>query len=99
MQIYRGRAEFRRADRGSPWVLAGVVIDHCLWPAGDGVQPIRGRLPDAGLVGWSDVSPVIAPDAPTAAASTLHMARATWPDRARDHVPWSSGRPEDRSEV
>ena len=80
-------------------MLAGVVIDHRLWPAGDGVQPIRGRLPDAGLVGWSDVSPVIAPDATTAAASTLRMARATWPDRARDHVPWSSGRPEDRSEV
>ena len=87
MPIYRGRAEFRRADRGSPWVLAGVVIDHRLWPAGDGVQPIRGRLPDAGLVGWSDVAPVIAADATTAAASSLDVARSTWPDRARDARP------------
>ena len=46
-------------------MLAGVLIDHRLWPASDGVQPIRGRLPDAGLVGWSDVAPVIAPDPTT----------------------------------
>jgi hypothetical protein len=97
MPIYRGRAEFRRADRGSPWVLAGVVIDHRLWPARDGVEPIRGRLPDAGLVGWADVAPVIAPDAPTAAATSLDVARATWPDRARGRVPWASGRREQRS--
>jgi hypothetical protein len=99
MPIYRGRAEFRRADRGAPWVLAGVVIDHRLWPAADGVQPIRGRLPDAGLVGWADLDAVIAPDAPTAAKSALDVARGTWPQRARDRVPWSSLRREDRSEV
>ena len=72
-------------------MLAGVVIDHRLWPASDGVQPIRGRLPDAGLVGWSDVAPVIAPDPTTAAVTSLDVARATWPERARTPVPWASG--------
>jgi hypothetical protein len=88
--IYRGRAEFRREDQGAPWVLAGVILDHRLWPARDGVQPIRGRLPGTGLVGWADVAPVIAPDEPAAALASLDVARATWPDRARTRVPWAS---------
>ena len=89
--IYRGRAEFRRADRGTPWILAGVVIDHRLWPAVDGVQPIRGRLPGPGLVGWSEVTPVIAPDVAAGAAASIEVARSTWPDRDRSNVPWASG--------
>ena len=71
MPAYAARAEFRRAERGAPWVLAGVVIDHRLWPARDGVDPIHGRLPDAGLVGWADVGTVIAPDAPAELVKSL----------------------------
>jgi hypothetical protein len=91
MPAFAARVEFRRAARGAPWVLAGVVVDHRLWPARDGVDPIHGRLPHAGLVGWADVGTVIAPDARAAASASLDVARSIWPDRDRSRVPWASG--------
>src|SRR5262249_59115164 len=57
MRVFHARAEFRRRGPTAPWVLAGVVIDHRLWPARSGVEPIRSRLPEAGLVGWRGVDP------------------------------------------
>jgi hypothetical protein len=92
MPIYHARAEFRRRDRAAPWVLAGVVIDDELWPARDGVEPVRSRLPEAGLVGWSEIeSPIIAGDASSAAAVALEVARDSWPDADRSLVPWAAG--------
>ncbi len=92
MPVFRARAEFRRRDRAARWVLAGIVIDGDLWPARDGVEPIRGRLPESGLVGWSDIeSPIVARDVSTAAAVALDVARATWPDTDRHDVPWAGG--------
>jgi hypothetical protein len=89
---YRARAEMRRRDRGSPWVLAGIVIDGTFWSAREGVEPIRGRLPEAGLVGWSDLhSPIIAADAEAAARVALEVARSSWPDADRGRVPWATG--------
>jgi len=86
---YHARAEFRRKDLGSPWVLAGVVIDHEFWPAVNGVERIRRRLREPGLQGWSDLpSEVLAPDIETAAQVALDVARTHWPKRARANIPW-----------
>ena len=91
-RTYAARAEFRRRDRAAPWVIAGVVVDGRFWPANDGVEPVRGRLPDAGLLGWSELpGPVVATDAATAARVALQLARAAWPARAGRRVPWASG--------
>ena len=91
---YRARAEFRRKDLGSPWVLAGVVIDHEFWPAADGVERIRRRLREPGLQGWSDLpSEVLAPDVQTAADVALEVARANWPERVRVDIPWRDSGP------
>lgn len=88
MQRFRVRAEFRRLDAGSPWVLAGVIVRHGFWPAEPGVEEVRRRLPAPGLVGWADLpSPVLAPDAETAAGIGLAAARAAWPERVRRRVP------------
>jgi hypothetical protein len=92
MRVFHARAEFRRRGPTAPWVLAGVVIDHRLWPARAGVEPIRSRLPEAGLVGWREIdSPIVADDADSAAGIALGVARSRWPGADRDPVPWSSG--------
>jgi hypothetical protein len=89
---FHARAEFRRRDRRAPWVLAGVIVDGVFHPALDGVEPLRQRLPEAGLVGWAELSvPVIAVDEAAAAGIALEVARAAWPARVRSRVPWSSG--------
>ena len=73
-------------------MLAGVVIDGELWPVDDGIERIRWRLPETGLVGWSDLdSPIVAADAASAARVAIDVARARWPDADRERVPWSSG--------
>jgi hypothetical protein len=89
---FTARAEFRRRDRNAPWILAGVLVGGEFWPARPGVERIRQRLPDAGLLGWADLpSPLIAPDAESAAAAALEVAAAAWPARAGRPVPWASG--------
>jgi hypothetical protein len=91
-RAWTARAEFRRRDRRSEWALAGVRLDDRFWPAVPGVEPVRQRLPDTGLLGWAELpSPVIAPTAEEAAAVALDVARAAWPGRVTDLVPFSSG--------
>jgi len=86
------RAEFRRHDRAAPWVLAGVVVDGGFHPVRPGVERLRMRLPEPGLVGWSDLpTAIVAADPATAAAAALDVARAAWPGRVRDLVPFASG--------
>jgi hypothetical protein len=87
---YLARAEFRRRHRNAPWVLAGVLVEGVFWPAQPGVEPIRRRLPETGLLGWADLpAPIIAGDTSTAAAVALQIAVAAWPSRARRAVPWA----------
>jgi hypothetical protein len=94
--VFHARAEFRRRDRSARWVLAGVVIDGDLWPVDDDVRPIRGRLPESGLVGWADLSsPIIAGEVASAAAVAIEVARSSWPDADRREVPWASGTGDD----
>jgi hypothetical protein len=87
---YRGiRAEFRRRSRSSPWVLAGVWLDDRFEPVSPEVEPVRWRLPDAGLVGWVDLpTPVLAADREAALSAALDAARGAWPKRNRLPVPW-----------
>jgi hypothetical protein len=90
--VYRARAEFRRRTRQSGWVLAGVRLADRFWPAEPGVEPIRGRLPDAGLLGWTAIDPaILAPDPAGAARTALDLARAAWPQRARRPIPFAGG--------
>jgi len=90
--VYRTRAEFRRSRRDRPWVLAGVRVAGQFFAAVPGVEAIRGRLPDAGLLGWASIDqPILAPDRTVAAETALEMARATWPDRVRPKVPFAGG--------
>ncbi len=85
-------AEFRRRDREAPWVIAGVTIESEFWPAIDGVEAVRERLPLPGLVGWARLpTPVVAPDVGVAAQVGLDVARARWPERVRATVPYASG--------
>jgi hypothetical protein len=89
---YAARAEFRRRDRGARWVLAGVRIDGVFHPAADGIEPIRGRLPDSGLLAWADIpTAILAPDAATAATVALQVAAQTWPAESRGRAPFASG--------
>ncbi|HEV8699298.1 MAG TPA: hypothetical protein VGQ89_16510 [Candidatus Limnocylindrales bacterium] len=86
---YRASAEFRRASRTSPWVLAGVWIDHVAFhPARPGVEPIARRLPETGLLGWIELPPLVAPGREAAGAAALAAARQAWPDRVRARVPF-----------
>jgi hypothetical protein len=92
MPHFHGRAEFRRRDRRAPWVLAGVIVDDVFRPAVDGVEALRQRLPEAGLVGWAELpTPIVAADDVAAAAIALEVARAAWPERVRAVVPWAAG--------
>jgi hypothetical protein len=88
MPRYRARAEFRRGRLGSPWVLAGVRLQHRFWPARPGVEPVDRRLRNTGPLGWTDLpSPIVAPDVEAAATVALATARAAWPARDRPDVP------------
>jgi hypothetical protein len=92
---YRARAEFRRWSRGAPWVLAGVVVADRFVPVEPGVERIRARLPEPGLVGWAPLpSPIVATSASAAGEPALDVARATWPERLGAPVPFPSGAPE-----
>jgi len=92
MPHFRVQAEFRRRDREAPWVLAGITVDGEFWPAIDGVEPIRERLPAPGLVGWAKLpTPIVAPDPRVAAQVGLDVTRARWPDRVRAKVPYAPG--------
>ena len=96
---YRGvRAEFRRHTRSSPWVLAGVWLDERFEPVSPEVEPVRWRLPEAGLVGWMDLpTPVLAPDRHGALRAGLDAARGAWPERDRLPVPWPFREPTSRA--
>jgi len=73
-------------------VLAGVRIDGVFHPAADGIEPIRGRLPDSGLLAWADIpTAILAPDAATAASVALEVAARTWPAESRGRAPFASG--------
>ena len=92
MRRYRARAEFRRQTSGSRWVLAGVSIGGRFEPAEEGVEQIRGRLPEAGLVAWRDLpDPIVAASVGDALAIALEVARARWPRFANGSVPFPSG--------
>jgi hypothetical protein len=91
VEHHQARAEFRRTSRDDAWVLAGVWIDHVAFhPAHPGVEPIGGRLPDTGLLGWADLPMVIAPSVEGAGEAALKVARDGWPARIRSEVPFAS---------
>ena len=92
MPRFAARAEFRRVSRNAAWVLAGVWLDGVFYPVAPSVEPIRTRLPETGLVGWSDIAtPILAPGEAEAAAAAIDVARATWPKRTRSQVPFAAG--------
>ena len=91
MERHRSRAEFRRASRDGPWVLAGFWVDHVdFQPAWPGVEPISGRLPDTGLLSWFDLPIVIAPDAQAAGEAALQIARQAFPGMVKPRVPFGA---------
>ena len=97
MPRYRARAEFRRQSRSSAWVLAGVWLDERFLPVSPEVEPVRWRLPEAGLVGWVDLpTPLVATDSAAALGAALEAARGAWPERARLPVPWPFREPAGR---
>jgi len=88
---YRANAEFRRASRAAPWVLAGVWIDHVEFhPARPDVEPIARRLPETGLLGWTELPPLVAQGPEAAGMAALDAARRAWPGRDRATVPFAS---------
>ena len=92
MRRYQARAEFRRQTRGSRWVLAGVSIGARFLPARDGVERIRARLPEPGLVAWTDLpDPILATSVDQALTIALDVARSHWPRYGSGDVPFSSG--------
>jgi hypothetical protein len=92
MRRYHARAEFRRRTRESRWVLAGVSIGGRFEPARGGVEQIRGRLPEPGLVAWRDLpEPIVAASIEQALGIALEMARGRWPRYANGSVPFPSG--------
>jgi hypothetical protein len=91
VERYRANAEFRRASRAAPWVLAGVWIDHVEFhPARPDVEPIARRLPETGLLGWVELPPIAAPGSDAAGLAALNVARVAWPERVRARVPFAS---------
>jgi hypothetical protein len=89
---YRARAEFRRLTPGSQWVLAGVSSGGRFQPAQEGVERIRGRLPEPGLVAWRDLpDAILAADLEQALAIALEVTRGRWPRQAGGPVPFPSG--------
>jgi hypothetical protein len=88
---YRANAEFRRAAREAPWILAGVWIDHIVFhPARPGVEPIARRLPETGLLGWVELPTVVAAEPEAAGSAALDVARRAWPGRVRSKVPFAN---------
>jgi hypothetical protein len=91
VEHHEARAEFRRFDRNHSWVLAGVWIDGVSFhPATAGVEPIRRRLPESGLIGWIDLPVVIALTDGAAGEAALDVARRGWPARVRSVVPFAN---------
>ena len=73
-------------------MLAGVWVENVFHPAVPGVEPIRGRLPQPGLVGWVDLpTPLIAAGLDQAGSAALEVARAAWPRSVQPAVPYASG--------
>jgi hypothetical protein len=96
---YRARAEFRRSTRDSRWVLAGVSIGGRFAPAQEGIEQIRARLPEPGLVAWRDLpDPIVAMNVDQALSVALDVARGRWPRFAGGPVPFPSGTAEGRSD-
>ena len=92
MRRYRARAEFRRPTSAARWVLAGVSIGGRFQPSQDGVERIRGRLPEPGLVAWRDLpDPIVAATVDQALTIALDVARGRWPRFAGGRVPFPSG--------
>jgi hypothetical protein len=92
MRRYRARAEFRRQTSESRWVLAGVSIGGRFEPVHDGVEQVRSRLPEPGLVAWRDLpDSIVAASVDQALAIALDVARSRWPRFANGKVPFSSG--------
>ena len=92
MRRYGARAEFRRLTRESGWVLAGVSIGGRSLPVHDGVEPILGRLPEPGLVAWTDLpDPILAGSVEQALTIALDVARGRWPGHGAGAVPFPSG--------
>ena len=92
MRRYRARAEFRRQTADSRWVLAGVSIGGQFEPAEAGVERIRGRLPEPGLVAWRDLpDPIVAASLDQALTIGLDVARGRWPRHAAGPVPFRAG--------
>jgi hypothetical protein len=76
-------------------VLAGVSIGGRFMPARDGVERIRARLPEPGLVAWTDLpDPIVAGDVDQALAIALEVARGRWPRSGAGDVPFPSGTPD-----
>ena len=58
----------------------------------DGVEQIRARLPEPGLVAWQDLpDPIVAASVDQAIAIALEVARGRWPRYADGNVPFPSG--------
>ena len=91
MERHQARAEFRRESRDSPWILAGVWVDHVAFQGiSPGVEPLTGRLPGTGLLAWFDLPTVIAPDARSAGEAALQIARQAFPRMVRARVPFGA---------
>jgi hypothetical protein len=72
-------------------VLAGVWIDHVAFqPVSPGVEPVAGRLPETGLLGWFDLPTIIAPSLEAAGEAALQAARETFPGKLRGGVPFAT---------
>jgi hypothetical protein len=76
-------------------VLAGVSISGRFLAAADGVERIRARLPEPGLLAWSDLpDPILAASVDQALTIALDVARGRWPRHTPGPVPFQSGSPE-----
>jgi len=78
-------------------VLAGVSVGGRFKAAVDGVEQIRARLPEPGLVAWRDLAdPIVAGSIEQALAIALDVARGRWPRHDAGAVPFPSGTAEPR---
>jgi hypothetical protein len=69
-----------------------VSIGGRFEPAREGVEPVRGRLPEPGLVAWRDLpDPIVAGNIDQALAIALEVARGRWPRYADGSVPFPTG--------
>ena len=73
-------------------MLAGVSIGARFLPAADGVERIRARLPESGLVAWTDLpDAIVATSVDQALMIALDVARGRWPRHTAGPVPFRSG--------